>query len=221
MTAYTESVENCLKAVYELERSGHETVSTTDLANRLGIAPPSVTGMMRRLADSGLINYEPYHGARLTNEGQRVALRTLRRHRIIETYLARALGLSWDLVHEEAERLEHAASDALIDRMATVLGHPTVDPHGAPIPTAEGAIDERMLTPLTELDVGDRARIVSVYDEDPDRLRYLGQLGLVPGVIVTLVSRQPYGGPLSFRFGDAVRDIGPALGACVFAERLG
>jgi DtxR family Mn-dependent transcriptional regulator len=176
--------------------------------------------MMRRLADSGLVEYEPYHGARLTDEGQRVALRTLRRHRIIETYLARALGLSWDLVHQEAERLEHAASDALIDRMAAVLGHPTVDPHGAPIPTAEGAIDERMLTPLTELDVGDRARIVSVYDEDPDRLRYLAQLGLVPGVIVTLVSRQPYGGPLSLRLGDAVRDIGPALGAMVFAERL-
>lgn len=219
-TGYTESVENCLKAVYELERSGQESVSTTDLANRLGVAPPSVTGMMRRLAESGLIEYAPYHGARLTETGQRVALRTLRRHRIIETYLARALGLSWDLVHEEAERLEHAASDALIDRMATVLGNPTVDPHGAPIPTADGAIDERKLTPLTELEVGDRARIVSVYDEDPDRLRYLAQLGLIPGVIVTLVSRQPYGGPLSLRLPDAVRDIGPTLGAMVFAERL-
>jgi len=217
---YTESVENCLKAVYELERAGQDSVSTTDLANRLGVAPPSVTGMMRRLADSGLIEYEPYHGARLTEAGQRVALRTLRRHRIIETYLARALGLSWDLVHEEAERLEHAASDALIDRMATVLGHPTVDPHGAPIPTAEGAIDERLLTPLSELAPGERARIVCVNDEDPERLRYLAELGLVPGVEVTLAHRTPFGGPLSFRLAGAKRDIGPALGAVVFAERL-
>jgi DtxR family Mn-dependent transcriptional regulator len=167
-----------------------------------------------------LIEYEPYHGARLTDEGQRVALRTLRRHRIIETYLTRALGLSWDLVHEEAERLEHAASDTLIDRMATVLGHPTVDPHGAPIPTAEGAIDERLLTPLNELAPGERARIACVNDEDPERLRYLAELGLVPGVVVTLVSRQPFGGPLSFRLAGAKRDIGPALGAVVFAERL-
>jgi DtxR family transcriptional regulator, Mn-dependent transcriptional regulator len=220
MTAYTASVEDCLKAVYELERSGDAAVSTTDLANRLGVAPPSVTGMMRRLADSGLIEYEPYHGARLTNEGQRVALRTLRRHRVLETYLSRALGIPWDRVHEEAERLEHAASDELIDRMATVLGHPTVDPHGAPIPTAEGAIDERVLTPLAELSPGDRARIVCVNDEDPERLRYLAELGLVPGVVVTLVSRQPFGGPLSFRYAGAVRDIGPALGEVIFAEPL-
>jgi DtxR family transcriptional regulator, Mn-dependent transcriptional regulator len=216
---YTASVEDTLKAVYELERSG-SAVSTTDLANRLGVAPPSVTGMMRRLADSGLVEYEPYHGARLTGEGQRVALRTLRRHRVLETYLSRALGIPWDRVHEEAERLEHAASDALIDRMATVLGHPTVDPHGAPIPTAEGAIDERTLTPLAELEPGERARIVCVNDEDPERLRYLAELGLVPGVVVVLVRRQPFGGPLTFRFAGTKRDIGPALGAVVFAERL-
>jgi DtxR family transcriptional regulator, Mn-dependent transcriptional regulator len=216
---YTASVEDCLKAVYELERSGG-TVSTTDLANRLGVAPPSVTGMMRRLSDSGLVEYEPYHGARLTDEGQRVALRTLRRHRVLETYLARALGIPWDRVHEEAERLEHAASDALIDRMATVLGHPTVDPHGAPIPTAEGAIDERVLTPLADLNPGDRARVVAVNDEDPERLRYLAELGLVPGVVVTLVGRQPYGGPLSLRLADSIRDIGPALGAVIFTEPL-
>jgi DtxR family transcriptional regulator, Mn-dependent transcriptional regulator len=218
-TVYTASVEDCLKAVYELERSG-TAVSTTDLANRLGVAPPSVTGMMRRLSDSGLVEYEPYHGARLTNEGQRVALRTLRRHRVLETYLSRALGIPWDRVHEEAERLEHAASDELIDRMATVLGHPTVDPHGAPIPTAEGAIDERTLTPLADLAPGERARIVCVNDEDPERLRYLAELGLVPGVVVTLVSRQPFGGPLSFRYAGVRRDIGPELGAVVFAERL-
>jgi DtxR family Mn-dependent transcriptional regulator len=218
--AYTASVEDCLKAVYELERSGSSAVSTTDLANRLGVAPPSVTGMMRRLSDSGLVEYEPYHGARLTDEGQRVALRTLRRHRVLETYLTRALGIPWDRVHEEAERLEHAASDALIDRMAAVLGHPTVDPHGAPIPTAEGAIDERVLTPLADLSPGNRARVVCVNDEDPERLRYLAELGLVPGVIVTLVSRQPYGGPLSLRLADTIRDIGPALGAVIFTEPL-
>ncbi len=217
---YTASMEDCLKAVYELERASG-TVSTTDLAHRLGVAPPSVTGMMRRLADSGLIAYEPYHGARLTDEGQRVALRTLRRHRVLETYLSRALGLSWDLVHDEAERLEHAASDALIDRMASVLGHPTVDPHGAPIPTAEGAIDERPHTPLAELRPGERARIVRVSDDDPDRLRYLAELGLVPGAVVTVVRRAPYEGPLSLDISNSgTRDIGPALGAVVFVDRV-
>jgi DtxR family Mn-dependent transcriptional regulator len=216
------SMEDCLKAVYELARSrGNGSASTTDLAHLLGVAPPSVSGMMRRLAESGLVEYEPYHGARLTDAGQRVALRTLRRHRVLETYLTRALGLSWDLVHDEAERLEHAASDELIDRMAAVLGHPTVDPHGAPIPTAEGAIDERPLTPLSELGVGDRVCIVRVSDDDPDRLRYLAELGLVPGVVITIERRQPYGGPRSLTLPDAVmRDIGPALGAVIFAERV-
>ena len=134
-------VEDYLKAIYELEREG-EPAATNDLATHLGVAPASVTGMVRRLADQGLLTHERYRGVRLTSHGRRGALRTLRRHRVIEAYLVRALGYRWDEVHDEAERLEHAASDDLIDRMAEAIGEPTVDPHGAPIPSREGAVEE-------------------------------------------------------------------------------
>src|SRR5688500_2192593 len=172
----TAPVEDYLKAIYEIELGGG-AAATTDIAHRLAIAPGSVSAMVRRLADQGLLAHERYRGARLTEAGRRAALRTLRRHRVIEAYLARALGYPWDRVHEEAERLEHAASDELIDRMAAAIGEPTVDPHGAPIPTREGTVDERRHPSLAQLAVGARARIVQVSDDDADRLRYLGELG--------------------------------------------
>ncbi|HVL62504.1 MAG TPA: metal-dependent transcriptional regulator, partial [Microbacterium sp.] len=134
-------VEDYLKAIYDLERSG-SAAGTNELAARLGIAPASVSGMVRRLADQGLITHERYRGVRLTDEGRRAALRTIRRHRIIEAYLTQALGYAWDLVHDEAERLEHACSDELVDRMAAAIGEPLHDPHGDPIPTREGTVDE-------------------------------------------------------------------------------
>ena len=132
-TELTAPVEDYLKAVYDLERGGG-SATTNDLAHRLGVAPASVSGMVRRLADQGLLAYERYRGVRLTEAGRRAALRTLRRHRIIESYLATVLGYPWDRVHEEAERLEHAASDDVIEAMARLLGAPEWDPHGAPIP---------------------------------------------------------------------------------------
>ncbi|MDQ6830509.1 MAG: metal-dependent transcriptional regulator, partial [Gemmatimonadota bacterium] len=157
----TAPVEDYLKAIYELERlSG--AAATTEIAHRLDIAPASVSGMVRRLADQGLLAHERYRGAKLTDEGRRVALRTIRRHRVIEAYLTRALGYDWDRVHDEAERLEHAASDELIDRMAAAIGEPTVDPHGAPIPTRDGAIDERDFVSLADLEVNAAARVVQV-----------------------------------------------------------
>ena len=137
--ALTAPAEDYLKAIYEIERAAPgESVTTTDLAQRLAIAPASVTGMVKRLADQGLIDHERYRGVRLTGRGRLAALRTLRRHRVIEAYLAKALGYAWDRVHDEAERLEHAASDELVDRMAAAIGEPTVDPPGAPIPTRDG-----------------------------------------------------------------------------------
>ncbi|HWZ59500.1 MAG TPA: metal-dependent transcriptional regulator [Gemmatimonadaceae bacterium] len=219
---YTASVEDYLKTIYDLERNTG-TATTTDIAHRLAIAPASVTGMVRRLAGQGLLTHEPYHGVRLSDEGQRVALLTLRRHRVIETYLARVLNYPWDEVHAEADRLEHAASDALIDRMAQAMGEPRVDPHGAPIPTREGHVDERHYAALSELPLGARARIVRVSDEDPARLRYLAELGLVPGACVTVVSRAPYEGPIELRVDDADggatrRAIGPALAAGIHVE---
>src|SRR5256885_5552729 len=136
----TAPAEDYLKAIYSLERDGIAT--TVKIAHQLDLAPASVTAMLRRLAEHGLVDYERYRGVRLTEAGRRAALRTLRRHRVIEAYLTQALGYPWDRVHAEAERLEHAASDELVDRMAATIGEPEVDPHGAPIPTRDGSVDE-------------------------------------------------------------------------------
>lgn len=216
----TAPVEDYLKVIYEIERLAG-AAGTNDIAQRLSIAPASVSGMVRRLADQGLLEHERYRGVRLTETGRRVALRTLRRHRVIEAYLTHALGYPWDLVHDEAERLEHAASDELIDRMAAAIGEPTTDPHGAPIPTREGEIEERALLALTDLAPGERGRVVRVSDDDAPRLRYLGELGLTPGTAVQLVARAPFGGPITLRVAGVERMIGPALAAVVLVEREG
>jgi DtxR family Mn-dependent transcriptional regulator len=214
----TAPVEDYLKVIYEIERlSG--AAATTDIAHRLAIAPASVSGMVRRLAEQGLLAHERYRGVRLTDEGRRIALRMVRRHRIIEAYLTRALGYPWDRVHDEAERLEHAASDELIDRMAEAIGEPSVDPHGAPIPTREGEIEERSLLSLADLPAGAEGRVVRVSDDDAPRLRYLGELGLVPGVVVRVLSQAPFGGPITLRVGDAEHQVGPGLAAVVQVER--
>lgn len=210
----TAPVEDYLKAIYAFEREGG-AAATNDIAQRLSIAPASVSGMVQRLADQGLVEYERYRGARLTSAGRRAALRTLRRHRVIEAYLVRALGYGWDGVHEEAERLEHAASDTLIDRMAEAIGEPLTDPHGAPIPTREGTIDETPHQSLADAVVGTRARVVRVGDEDPGMLRYLDSLGLRPGTEVILTNRAPFDGPLTIEVGSATRQVGAALAARV------
>jgi DtxR family transcriptional regulator, Mn-dependent transcriptional regulator len=213
----TAPVEDYLKAVYELERAGG-AAATNALAERLGVAPASVSGMVRRLADQGLLAHERYRGARLTDEGRRAALRTLRRHRIIESYLATVLGYPWDRVHAEAERLEHAASDELIDRMAAALGDPAFDPHGAPIPTRDGAVDERRLGTLADLVPGDRARVVRVTDEDDALLRHLAELALLPGADVTLVSRAPFDGPLTLDRAGALLEVSVVAARQVLVE---
>ena len=214
---YTAPVEDYLKAIYDIERAGG-AAATNDIAQRLEIAPASVSGMIRRLAEQGLVSHERYRGVRLTEDGRRVALRTIRRHRVIETYLVRELGFAWDRVHQEAERLEHAASEELIDRMATALGEPAVDPHGAPIPTREGEIDEPQQRSLAEVPAGGSALVRRVSDDDAARLRYLGELGLVPGAAVSVVEHTPYGGPIVVRVDGEERAIGPALASVVFVE---
>jgi len=210
----TASVEDYLKAVYDLERAG-EPAATTELASRLGVAPASVTGMVRRLADAGLLSHEPYRGARLTAQGRMAALRTLRRHRVIEAYLVRALGYGWDEVDQEAERLEHAASDEMVNRMAAAIGEPTSDPHGAPIPGRDGAVDEARYRSLGDVDAGVSAEIMQVSDDDPSLLRYLADLAITPGRTVVVLERAPFGGPITLRIGDTTRAVGPAL-----AERV-
>ena len=210
----TEHVEDYLKAIYELERNG-AAAGTTDLAAHLGVAPASVTGMVRRLAEQGLLTHERYHGVRLTEEGRLGALRTLRRHRVIESYLVQALGYGWDEVHDEAERLEHAATDDLIDRMARAIGEPTVDPHGAPIPSREGSVEEPEYVTLSHLSVGEHATVMRVADEDPDLLRHIADLTLTPGSKLRVVQRAPFGGPIALDVEGRSVVIGPDL-----AERL-
>jgi DtxR family Mn-dependent transcriptional regulator len=234
--ALTGPVEDYLKAIFEIEIGEPAgAAGTNEIAQRLGIAPASVTGMLRRLAEQGLIIYERYRGVRLSDAGRRAALRTIRRHRVIEAYLARALGYPWDRVHDEAEQLEHAASDELIDRMAAAIGEPTTDPHGAPIPTREGTLDTPTLVALADVTVGEVVRIRQVGDKDPERLRYLAELGITPGTDVRVVARAPFGGPITLRIvrkgreglrmagrglgaADRERAIGPALAAQIFVE---
>ena len=210
--ALTGPVEDYLKAIYELERQG-APAETNAIADMLRIAPASVSGMVRRLAEQGLITHERYHGARLTAAGRKAALKTLRRHRVIEAYLTSALGYSWDRVHDEAERLEHAASDELIDRMAAAIGEPETDPHGAPIPNRDGTLEQRATVALATLEPGESAKVAMVSDKDAERLRYLAELGILPGAGVQVVAKEPYGGPIALRVGAATRTIGPELAA--------
>lgn len=217
-------VEDYLKAIYDLERVG-EPATTNDIALRLGVAPASVSGMVRRLADQGLITHEPYRGVRLTGDGRQAALRTLRRHRILECYLTEVLGYPWDRVHEEAEQLEHAASEELIERMAAALGDPAQDPHGAPIPTRDGRVEEATLHTLAEVGQGERLRVRRVEDEDAERLRYLAELGIRPGALVRILDKAPFDGPITLwvddAAGGAARAIGVGLAQQVFVEAIG
>src|SRR5215211_845729 len=171
----TRSVEDYLKAIYQLSPEGR-AASTSEIAHLLALSAPSVTGMVKRLSEQGLLEHVPYRGVQLTPEGRRAALRMVRRHRLIEAYLVAFLGYSWDTVHEEAERLEHAVSDTMAERMAAALGHPSVDPHGDPIPDADGSIHELACTPLSDIPVGETVEIRRVAESAPERLRYLASL---------------------------------------------
>jgi len=216
-TALTRQAEDYLKVIYEIERDG-EPAATTAIAERLGIAPASVSGMIRRLGRQGLVVVERYRGARLTAKGRRVALQMIRRHRILESFLVTRLGYGWDGVHEEAERLEHAASADLIERMAASLGYPEVDPHGAPIPLADGTVDDARLPNLNDLAVGEQARVARMSDRDPALLRYLGELGIRPGVMLRLVDRAPFDGPLTVAVGRVRHAIGAAVAVRVYIK---
>ena len=177
------AVEDYLKAVYKLQQAT-PSVSTTVLAEELGRSAASVTNMVKSLAEAGLLQHVPYHGVSLTPAGELSALRIIRRHRVLELFLIEKLGFGWEDVHAEAERLEHAASETLIDRMARALGEPGFDPHGAPIPTRDGAIETHELTQLTELPLGTLAIVREVSDERSESLRALARLKLIPGTRV-------------------------------------
>jgi DtxR family transcriptional regulator, Mn-dependent transcriptional regulator len=206
----TRSVEDYLKAIYRLSPEGR-AASTSDIAHLLELSAPSVSGMVKRLSELGLLEHIPYKGVQLTDAGRRAALRMVRRHRLIEAYLVQFLGYSWDAVHAEAERLEHAVSDTLVERMAAALGHPAVDPHGDPIPGADGSIAEPSFTPLAEVPLGETVEVRRVDEREPERLRYLASLGLTPGAVVTLRDRQPFGGPVTIESAGEQRVLGQEL----------
>lgn len=207
----TRSVEDYLKAIYSLAPEGQHA-STSDIAHLLDLSAPSVSGMVKRLSEQGLLEHTPYKGVQLTAEGRRAALRMVRRHRLIEAYLVAFLGYTWDTVHDEAERLEHAVSDTLVERMADALGNPGSDPHGDPIPDADGSIAEVAGTRLADIPAGATVEVRRVDERRGDRLRYLASIGLTPGVTVTVVEHQPFQGPITLRVGAAERVIGHELG---------
>jgi DtxR family Mn-dependent transcriptional regulator len=214
----SEAVENYAKAIYSLQHRTGEPVATNDLADRLQVTPASASGMIKKLADQGLVEHVPYRGVQLTRDGEQVALEVLRHHRLLELYLVEQLGVPWDRVHEEAEALEHVISEDLEARIAAKLGNPTHDPHGDPIPDAKLKIDESTTRSLADLEPGDRGRFVRVSDSDPAMLRYLSERGVALGDALEVLDRQPFGGPLTVRFGDTLQVLGGALAAAMRVE---
>jgi DtxR family Mn-dependent transcriptional regulator len=190
----SKSVEDYLKAIWLNARDG--PVSNSTVAMSLGVSRSSVTGMLSKLSDLGLVSYKRYHGAQLTPGGEKQALQLLRRHRLVETFLIEHFGYGWDEVHSEAEVLEHAVSDRFTERLAIRLGHPTHDPHGDPIPNADGTLPDTPNTPLAEVDIGGTLRVSRLLTQDADLLTYLANLGIRPGQGVKVHQHEPLGGLL-------------------------
>jgi DtxR family transcriptional regulator, Mn-dependent transcriptional regulator len=217
-TTISSAIEDYAKAIYALERRASEPVSTTALAERLGVTPASASGMVKRLGELGLVEHQPYHGVSLTDNGRRVALEVLRHHRLLELYLFESLGVPWDRVHEEAEVLEHVLSDELEELIAAKLGNPTHDPHGDPIPTPELTIEEGYTESLQALGIGARGTFTRVSDSDPDMLRFLTDRGIAPGDEFEVIDKQPFDGPLFVQFGQDVHVLGGALARAMRVE---
>ncbi|HWQ12864.1 MAG TPA: metal-dependent transcriptional regulator [Roseiflexaceae bacterium] len=213
------AVEDYLKTIYDLQRE-HGKVATTVLAERLALTPASVTGMIKKLAGMHLLEHEPYQGVVLTAAGEKIALEVIRHHRLIERYLAEALGVPWDKVHEEADKWEHVLSEEMEDRIDAMLGYPTTDPHGAPIPTRDGTMAPPVRERLSDLQPGQVATVAEVNDHDPAVLRYLGELGLYPGARVEVLAVAPFNGPLTVRLAGAEHALGREVAAFVSVSAI-
>jgi DtxR family transcriptional regulator, Mn-dependent transcriptional regulator len=214
-----EGAENYAKALYELQAREPEGVGTTAVAQRLGVTPASASGMLRRLAKEGVVEYAPYRGARLTPEGERIALEMIRHHRLIELFLAEVLGMPWDRVHEEAEVLEHHISEELEELIAAKLGEPAIDPHGDPIPDRDLAIRSDDSVSLTEVEPGEEAVFTRVSDSDAAMLRYLAERSIQPGAKLAIRSREPFGGPVIVEIGGRTHPLGPKLAESMRVRR--
>jgi DtxR family Mn-dependent transcriptional regulator len=218
VTEFSPAVEDYAKAIFALQTRLRGPVSTNALAERLGVTPASASGMVRKLDELGLVTHKRYKGVRLTPEGRKVALEVMRHHRLLESYLATSLGVPWDRVHDEAEVLEHVLSEELEALIAAKLGHPTHDPHGDPIPSADLELEERPSESLAALAAGACGTFVRVSDSDPEMLRYLAERGIAPGDAFEVVDKQPFDGPLFVRFGDDVHVLGGALAHAMRVE---
>jgi DtxR family transcriptional regulator, Mn-dependent transcriptional regulator len=217
-TEFSPAVQDYAKAIFALQTDLEGPVSTTSLAERLGVTAASASGMVKKLGELGLVEHQPYKGVELTGKGRRVALEVLRHHRLLEAYLASSLGVPWDRVHDEAEVLEHVLSEELEALIAAKLGHPTHDPHGDPIPSADLELVDEPHSALSSLDAGACGVLVRVSDAEPEMLRYLADRGIAPGDHFEVIERQPFDGPLFVRFGDHVHVLGGALARAMSVE---
>jgi DtxR family Mn-dependent transcriptional regulator len=213
------AIEDYAKSIYSLQqRAGGGPVSTNALAERCGVTPASASAMLKKLAERGLVIHEPYHGVRLTQAGERLALEMLRHHRLLELYLAEHLDVPWDRVHEEAEALEHVLSEDLEARIAAKLGNPTRDPHGDPIPDCDLIIHERETEALSALAPGAGGRFARISDSDPEMLRYLAERGIAIGDRCVVSAVEPFDGPITVRFGSDEHVLGGTLAAAMRIE---
>ncbi len=220
------ATEDYLKTILHLREeapagAASTAITTQAIASRLDVAAPSATAMIKKLATLGLVRHTPYHGVELTGEGEKVALEVTRHHRLSESFLTEILGLDWDKAHIEAEKWEHVLSEEVEARMAAMLGHPTHDPHGSPIPTLDGQMPRETGEPLSDLPQGTRAIVRRVIDEDAAVLRYLHSVGLVPGAQFEVVRAVPAEGVLQVRIGEAQHTVGLAPARAVIVEKSG
>jgi DtxR family Mn-dependent transcriptional regulator len=215
----SEAIEDYAKAIYVLATRDPGPVGTGGLAARLGVSPGTVTAMCKRMAELDLVEHEPYRGVTLTNAGERLALEVIRHHRLLESYLAEALGVPWDRVHAEAEVLEHYISEDLEERIAAALDDPATDPHGDPIPDRKLAMSVEEGVPLAELEPGESGTFSRVSDSDPEMLRYLDERGIRPGAELTVEEREPLGGTLTVAMGEASHAIGERVAARMLVSR--
>lgn len=215
-------MEDYLKAIFELSGPAGEAATSNAIAQRLGVSAPSVTGMLQKLSTGrrACITYQKHHGARLTSEGRKRALRIVRRHRLVELFLCQVLGYSWDEVHQEAERLEHFISEKLEDRIAQRLGNPEFDPHGDIIPGKDGTLPERKTMLLADVPPGRSVLVCSVSDRDPEILRYLERIGLTPNRLLVVIDHGPFEGPIAVRLHDEadIRALSPRLAAAILVR---
>jgi DtxR family Mn-dependent transcriptional regulator len=219
----TSTVENYLKQLYlEQHAAAGERITTGRLASAMGVVPGTATSMVKALSDSGLVEYEPRGGVRLTSRGKQLALHVLRRHRLVELFLVKTLGLDWSEVHVEADNLEHVISDRVMERMDAILGFPTVDPHGDPIPSSQGQVHEPAQTSLADCEVGEQHRISRVLDQEPEFLKFVDRQGLIPGAAVTVESREPVAEAVKIRIGRRVAvSLGLSAAAKILVESAG